>query len=32
MDPYAPVLTAKGFKGMIGKGSRREELVDMMKK
>jgi len=32
MDPYAPVLLAKGLKGMIGKGSRGKEVIDAMKK
>jgi fumarate hydratase subunit beta len=32
MDPYAPVLMAKGLKGMIGKGSRGKEVIDTMKK
>jgi len=32
MDPYAPVLIAKGLKGMIGKGSRGKEVIDAMKK
>jgi fumarate hydratase subunit beta len=32
MDPYAPVLMAKGLKGMIGKGSRGKEVIDAMKK
>ena len=31
MDPYAPVLMAKGLKGMIGKGSRGKEVIDAMK-
>jgi fumarate hydratase subunit beta len=32
MDPYAPVLMAKGLKGMIGKGSRGQEVIDAIKK
>ncbi len=32
MDPYAPILIAKGLKGMIGKGSRGKEVIDAMKK
>jgi fumarate hydratase subunit beta len=32
MDSYAPVLMAKGLKGMIGKGSRGKEVIDAMKK
>ena len=32
MDPYAPILMAKGLKGMIGKGSRGKEVIDAMKK
>ena len=32
MDPYAPILIAKGLKGMIGKGSRGREVIDAMKK
>jgi fumarate hydratase subunit beta len=32
MDPYAPVLMAKGLKGMIGKGSRGKEVIEAMKK
>ena len=32
MDPFAPVLIAKGLKGMIGKGSRGKEVIDAMKK
>jgi len=32
MDPYAPVLMAKGLKGMIGKGSRGKEVINAMKK
>jgi len=31
MDPYAPVLMAKGLKGMIGKGSRGKEVIDAMR-
>ena len=32
MDSYAPVLIAKGLKGMIGKGSRGKEVIEAMKK
>jgi fumarate hydratase subunit beta len=32
MDPYAPILMAKGLKGMIGKGPRGKEVIDAMKK
>jgi len=32
MDPYTPILIAKGLKGMIGKGSRGQEVVEAMKK
>ncbi len=32
MDPYAPVLIAKGLRGMIGKGSRQPAVVEAMKK
>jgi fumarate hydratase subunit beta len=32
MDPFAPLLIAKGLKGMIGKGSRGKEVVHAMKK
>ena len=32
MDPYTPILMAKGLKGMIGKGSRGQEVVEAMKK
>lgn len=28
MDPYAPRLLNKGLKGMIGKGSRSDEVID----
>lgn len=31
MDPYAPVLIAKGLKAMIGKGMRGEAVIDAMK-
>ena len=31
MDPYAPLLIAKGLKGMIGKGSRSREVIEAMK-
>ncbi len=32
MDPYAPILMAKGLKGMIGKGLRGREVIEAMKK
>jgi len=32
MDPFAPTLLDKGLKGMIGKGTRSEEVIDSMKK
>jgi len=32
MDPYTPALLNKGLKGMIGKGSRSDAVVDAMKK
>ncbi len=32
MDPYAPILMAKGLKGMIGKGFRGQEVIEAMKK
>lgn len=32
MDAYSPVLLALGQTGMIGKGSRRPEVVDAMKR
>ena len=32
MDPYAPILMAKGLKGMIGKGSRGQGVIDAIKK
>jgi fumarate hydratase subunit beta len=32
MDPYAPTLIAEGLKGMIGKGSRSDEVKEAMKK
>lgn len=32
MDAYAPRLMACGLKGMIGKGYRKKEVVDAMKK
>jgi fumarate hydratase subunit beta len=32
MDSYAPLLVAKGLKGMIGKGSRGKEVIEAMKK
>lgn len=31
MDPYSPVLIARGLKGMIGKGKRAAEVVEAMK-
>ena len=30
MDPYAPVLMDKGLRGMIGKGLRKQTVVDSM--
>ncbi len=30
MDSFAPLLIAKGLKGMIGKGSRGKEVIDAM--
>ncbi len=32
MDPYAPVLIARGLKAMIGKGIRGEEVINAMKR
>ncbi|NWG04118.1 MAG: Fe-S-containing hydro-lyase [Syntrophaceae bacterium] len=32
MDLYAPILIARGLKGMIGKGSRGREVVEAMMK
>jgi len=32
MDPYAPRLMAKGLKGMIGKGTRSDQVKSAMKK
>ena len=32
MDPYAPILMANGLKGMIGKGSRGQGVIDAIKK
>ncbi len=32
MDPYAPILIEHGLKGMIGKGTRGEEVISAMKK
>jgi fumarate hydratase subunit beta len=32
MDSYAPILIEKGLKGMIGKGSRGDGVIDAMKK
>lgn len=31
MDAYAPVLMAKGLKGMIGKGLRNDDVINAMK-
>ena len=31
MDTYAPILIAKGLRGMIGKGSRGQKVIDAMK-
>jgi len=31
MDPYAPLLIARGQTGMIGKGSRGPEVIDAMR-
>jgi len=30
MDPYSPKLIARGLKGMIGKGSRSQEVIEAM--
>lgn len=30
MDAYSPALLAKGLKGMIGKGSRSQDVIDAM--
>jgi fumarate hydratase subunit beta len=32
MDSYAPILIAKGLKGMIGKGVRGKEVIEAIKK
>jgi fumarate hydratase subunit beta len=32
MDAYAPALIAEGLKGMIGKGSRGENVIDALKR
>ena len=32
MDPYAPILIARGLKGMIGKGNRSQEVIEAMQK
>ena len=32
MDPYTPILIAEGLKGMIGKGSRSQEVIEAIKK
>lgn len=32
MDAYTPTMLEQGIKGMIGKGSRSQEVVDAMKK
>jgi fumarate hydratase subunit beta len=32
MDSYAPILIAKGLKGMIGKGIRGKEVIEAIKK
>ena len=32
MDAYTPMLLDRGLKGMIGKGSRSEEVIESMKK
>jgi len=32
MDPYTPILLEKGLKGMIGKGSRGEDVIEAMKR
>ncbi len=32
MDPYAPILIEHGLKGMIGKGSRSQSVIDAMVK
>ncbi|RKQ63678.1 fumarate hydratase subunit beta [Thermovibrio guaymasensis] len=32
MDPYAPRLLSEGLKGMIGKGTRSQEVIEAIKK
>ncbi len=32
MDPFAPLLLARGVKGMIGKGKRSPEVIDAIKR
>jgi fumarate hydratase subunit beta len=32
MDPYAPALLDQGLKGMIGKGSRNDDVVKAMER
>lgn len=32
MDPYAPILIEKGLKGMIGKGTRGDAVIEAMKR
>ena len=32
MDPYSPRLMEQGLKGMVGKGSRAQEVIDAMMK
>lgn len=32
MDPYAPILIAKGLKGMIGKGVRNQDVKEAIKR
>ncbi len=32
MDPFAPALLDRGLKGMIGKGTRSDEVIESMKK
>ena len=32
MDAYTPTMLDQGIKGMIGKGSRKPEVVESMKK
>ncbi|SET71073.1 fumarate hydratase subunit beta [Natronincola peptidivorans] len=31
MDPYTPILLQKGLKGMIGKGTRNQEVMEAIK-